>query len=111
MIYQAGDDIEQQKEQLTHKCKIIITKTKLTATRKKFAICKILQKGNWAGVLDYDKVTLLPPNNKRKSVKVLDVQSVEHKGKKRKLVLVEDGTVFNIKRSRLEDSVQAGHFI
>lgn len=41
----------------------------------------------------------------------MDVKSVETRGKKRKLVLVEDGTVYEIKRSKLEDTVQAGQFI
>ena len=110
-LYQAGEDLEQQKEQLTYRCKIIITKTKLSSTRKKFALCKIVQPGDWAGVLDYDKVHLLPSNNKRKRVQVLDVKSVEHKGKKRKLLLTAEGNVYKIKRSKLEETVQPGQFI
>jgi hypothetical protein len=34
-------------------------------------------------------------NKKRSAVKVVDVKPVEHKGEKRKLVLTEDGTVYN----------------
>ena len=45
---------------------------------------------------------LLPASNKRSVLKVLDVKSVEHKGQKRKLLLAEDGTVYKVKRSRME---------
>jgi hypothetical protein len=52
-IYQAGDNLEEQKEQLTAECKIIVSETKLSSTRRKFAICKVVQRGGWAGILDY----------------------------------------------------------
>lgn len=112
-LYQAGDNLEEQKEQLMDGCKIVITKTKLSSTRKKYAICKIVQRGDWAGILEYEKVPLLPPNNKRKNVKVLDVKPIVFKGKKRKLLLVEDayGAVYKVKRSKLEDTVQPGQFV
>lgn len=42
---------------------------------------------------------------------ILDVHSVERKGKKQKLVLAEDGTVYKVKRSKLVKTVQAGQFI
>ena len=50
--YQAGEHLERQKEQLTEMCKIVISKTKLSPTRKKFAVCKVVQKGDWTGLLD-----------------------------------------------------------
>ena len=91
-------------------CKIVISKTKLSPTRKKFAVCKVVQKGDWTGILDYEKVPLLPANKKRNAVKVLDVKSVEHKGQKRKLLLAEDGTVYKVKRSKL-NIVEAGQYV
>ena len=36
------------------------------------------------------------------------VKSVEHKGQKRKLLLAEDGTVYKVKRSKMENNVEAG---
>ena len=58
-----------------------------------------------------EKVPLLPANKKRNAVKVLDVKSVEHKGVKRKLLLAEDGTVYKVKRSRMENNVEAGQYV
>ena len=103
--YQAGEYLEEKKERLTEMCKIVISKTKLPQTRKKFAVCKTVQHGDWAGVLDYDEVSLLPVKKKRNALKVLDVKPVEHKGQKRKLMLTEDGTVYKVKRSKLENNV------
>ena len=54
---------------------------------------------------------LLPANKKRNAVKVVDVKSVEHKGVKRKLLLAEDGTVYKVKRSRMENNVEAGQYM
>lgn len=98
--YLSGESLEQQKEQLTVGCKIFISSIK-----KRFPICKVIQHGDWVGGLHYDKVPPLPPRKKRTATKVLDVKPVEHKGQKRKLVLTDDGNVYKIKRSKLEDSV------
>ena len=74
ILYQAGDNLEQQKEQLKNGCNIIINKVRVNnSTKRKFAICKIVQRGDWAGVVDYEKVPLLPAIKKRNAVKVLDI--------------------------------------
>ena len=39
------------------------------------------------------------------------VKSVEHKGQNRKLLLAEDGTVYKVKRSKLENIVEAGQYV
>ena len=62
-------------------------------------------------MLDYEKVSPLPLKKKRGVLKVLDVESVEHKGQKRKLLLVEDGTVYIVKRSNLENTVEPGQHV
>ena len=112
ILYQAGDNLEQQKEQLKNGCNIIINKIRVNnSTKRKFSICKIVQRGDWAGVVDYEKVPLLPTNKKRNAVKVLDVKSVEHKGQKRKFLLAEDGKVYKVKRSRMENNVEAGQYV
>ena len=36
---------------------------------------------------------------------------MEHKGQKRKLLLAEDGTVYKVKRSKLENNVEAGQYV
>ena len=109
---QAGENLEQQKEQLMDGCKIVINKVRVNnSTKRKFTICNVEQRGNWAGVLDYEKVPLLPASNKRKVFKVLDVKPVEHKGQKRNLALTEDGTVYKVKRSKLENNVKARQYV
>ena len=54
---------------------------------------------------------LLPASNKRSVLKVLDVKSVEHKGVNRKLLLAEDGTVYKVKRSKMENNVEARQYV
>ena len=57
---------------------------------------------------------IIPSNNiKRKVIKVLDVKPIEHnyKGQKRKLVLAEDGNVYKVKRSKLENTVKGGQYV
>ena len=45
----------------------------------KFAVCKIVQRGNLAGILDYEKVSLLLPQHKGRPIKVLDVKAIDHR--------------------------------
>ena len=47
-------------------------------------------------------------SSKNKDAKVLDVKTVTHNSQKRKLVLLEDGNVYKINRSKLEDNVTPG---
>ena len=37
--------------------------------------------------------------------------SDEHKGHKRKLLLVEDGTIYEVKRSKLENTVEFEQYV
>ena len=92
-----------RKNSLLVGCRITITKIRVNnSTKRKFAVCKVLQHGDWAGVLDYEKTQLLPAEKKRSVVKVLNVKSVDHKEHKRKFVLAEDGTVYNYKVITIE---------
>ena len=48
------------------------------------------------------------------SVKLLSsfsIKSVEHKGQKRKLLLTGGGTVYKVKRSKMENNVKAGQYV
>ena len=83
-MYLAGESMEQQKEQLTVGCSIFIS-----STTKNFAVCKVIQHGDWGGGLHYDKIPLLPLRKKRTATKILGVKPVEHKAQKRKLVLLQ----------------------
>ena len=59
-----------------------------------------MQQGDWSGLVYYKKVPML--SSKNNEAKVLDLQTVTHNSQKRKLVLLEDGNVYKIKK------VQAG---
>ena len=54
----------------------------------------------------YKQVPML--SSKNKGAKVLDVKTITHNSQKRKLVLLEDGNVNKIKKSKLEDNVKPG---
>ena len=49
-------------------------------------------------------VKLYNANKKRNAVKVRDVKAVKHWGQKCKISLAEDGTVYKVKRSKLENT-------
>ena len=106
MTYQAGEFLEACKNRLLIGCKIIIEKLRLDKARRKSTICKIVQKCDWSGYVDYKPVPML--SSKNKDTKVLDVKTVTHNSQKRKLVFLEDGNVYKVKKSKLEDHVSPG---
>ena len=65
-----------------------------------------LYKGDWSGYVDYKSVPMV--SSKNKETKSLDVKTVTHNSQKRKLVLLEDGNVYKIKKTKLEDHVHPG---
>ena len=75
-------------------------------SKRKYVVCKIVEKGDWSGLVDYKLVPMLLSKNK--DAKVLDVKTVTHNSKKRKLVLLEGGNVYKIKKSKLEEHVSPG---
>jgi hypothetical protein len=109
-VYQAGDYLEEYGQHLHKDCAIVLDKvmTNRGSNRRKFMQCKIVKKGNWAGLVDYAKAPLLPPEKSRMTEIVLDVKIIRNKGQKRKLILVEDGTIYKIKKSKLEQTVKPG---
>ena len=82
MQYQAGEFLAVCKETLQDGCKIIIEKLRVDKARRKYAVCKIVQKGDWSGLIDYKQVSML--SSKNKEAKVLDVKTVTHNFQKRK---------------------------
>ena len=110
-LYQAGEFLEKQTDKLFLGTKLLLTGTRLNRnTRRKFVVCNIVQNGDWAGLLDYKKVNLLPMHRETKS-QVLDFKSVNVKGTKRKLVLLDNGDIFKLKKSKLEDTVSFGDLL
>ena len=81
-------------------------KRRLDKTRRKSAVCKIVQQGDWSGLVCFKQVPMFSAKNKHP--KVLDVKTVTHNSQKRKLVFLEDGNVYKIKKSKLEDNVKPG---
>ena len=93
--YQAGEFVKACKDRLLDGCKIIIENLEWIKQGEKSALCKIVQKGDWSGLVDYKQDPML--SSKNKDAKMLDVKTVTHNYQKRKLVLLEDGNVYKIK--------------
>ena len=94
--YQAGEFLETCKDSLVNGCKIIIEKCRVDSSKRKYVVCKIVQKGDWSGYVDYKSVPML--SSKNKDTKVLDVKTVTQNSQKHKFVLLEDGNVYKIKK-------------
>ena len=106
-IYQAGDDLEEKVDTLQANCLIKILKVRVNPTRHaKYAVCKIYEPGDWTASVEYAKTPMLSKHDG--STCVVDVRSIEVKGKKRKLLLTDEGVVYKLKRSKLEDTVKPG---
>ena len=104
--YQGGEFLEACKDRLLSGCKIIIEKFRLDKARRKSVVCKIIQRSDLSGLADYNQVPML--SSKNKDAKVLDVKTVTHNSQKRKRNSLEDGNVYKIKKSKLEDQVSPG---
>ena len=60
MSYQAGEFLETCKDNLLNGCKIIIEKCRVDSSKRKYVVCKKVEKGDWSGFVDYN-----PANKKR----------------------------------------------
>ncbi len=107
-VYLAGDNLEGKEEQMTKTCQIKIVKKRTLNSRsnRRIAICDIAKPGDWASLVDLKSAQVLPPSNKRSKVRVIDVQTREERGCKRKLILTEDGQIYKLKKSRVEAAVK-----
>ena len=106
-IYQAGQDLEGKVEQLNKDCSVKIEKTRVNQTRHiKYAICSIYEKGDWTAIVDYKKTDMLSRFDG--STCIVDVRSIDVKGAKRKLLLTNNGTVYKLKKSKLEETIKPG---
>ena len=104
-IYQAGEDLQSKADGLrTQDMWIRIEKIATNrATRNKFAVCSIHDSCDWSSLVDYSKTAMLKKLDG--STCVVDIKSVQVKGAKRKLLLTNDGHIFKLKKSRLEDEI------
>jgi len=72
----------------------------------KFAIYSIYETGDWTSVVAYKEAPML--NKFNGGTCVVDVRSVEVNGIKRKLLLTNDGDVYKLKKSKLEETIKPG---
>lgn len=106
-IYQAGRDVEEKAHQLTKDCKIKIGRTKTDlSSRHKYASCIIADKDDWAALVSFTDICMLPVQSKRKEIKVKDIATIENKGIKRKFILTEDNVVYKLQKSKFADTVK-----
>ena len=107
-FYQAGESLEEQKNLHLTNCIIRIEKYQVKrSTRTKYAVCRVYEPGDWTAFVDYAKADMLKKQDG--STRVVDVKTVEVKGKKRKLLLTDKGSVYKLKQSKLENSVTPGY--
>ena len=64
-LCQAGEFLETCKDSLHNGCKIIIIeKLRLDKARRKSAVCKIVQQGDWSGLVYYKQFPMLSAKTK-----------------------------------------------
>lgn len=103
-FFQAGLDLEDKVANIAKSCYIRIKKLRVDVnTRQKYAICDIILDSEWHKMLKYTQAKML--SSPDGSLNVVDVKIVTEKGKKRKLLLSKDGTVYRLKKSKLEEAI------
>ena len=112
-IFQAGDDLEENVDQLKNLCKIKLEKIRTNKnTKQKYVVCSVYERGDWTALVDYNKEQMLP--KMRMDRCVLAVRDVEVRGQKRKLILTDKGdgpVIYKFKKSKLEDNVKVGDML
>ena len=111
-VFQAGDDLEEKVVQLKYMCKIKIEKIRTNLKRHvKYAVCSVFEKGDWTASVEYENVPIFPKYKMDGETCVLDVRTVDVKGKKRKLLLTNRGgwvVVYKLTKSKLEEEIKVG---
>ena len=106
-FYQAGYDLESKVAEIKDGSFVKIEKIKLNHnTRIKFAVCSVYN--DWTALVNYNKTPFLKSFNGNTCV--IDVKDTLIKGQKRKLILTDDGNVFRLKKSKLEEEIQPGYY-
>ena len=114
-IYQAGDNLEENINDLKYLCKIKIEKIRTNDKRHvKYAVCSVYEKDDWTAYLDYSKMDFLPDEKMGwGDTCILDIRTVNFKGKKRKLLLTkreeeEEAVVYRLRKPKLEEKIKVG---
>ena len=108
-LYQAGEDLESKVNEIVEDGYLKIEKVRLNhTTRIKFAVCAVYSSNDWSALIEYNKIPFIKKFDG--TLCVMDVKEVNVKGQKRKLLLSDDGQVYRIKRSKLEDSIKPGFY-
>ena len=106
--FQAGDDLEEKYQMIKKDSYLKILRTKLNKSRKKYAYCEIFDKKDWSVFVDYSKTPILSDFNGKNCI--VDVKCVTIKGKKRKLLMSDEGKVFRMKKCKLENVIKPGYY-
>ena len=107
-FYQAGDDVESNVENLKLNSILKIEKICTRPARHtKYAVCSIYEPGDWTACMEFVKTPML--KNRDGSTCIVDVKTIDVRGKKRTLLLTDQGMVYRLKQSKLEDTVQPGY--
>ena len=105
--YQAGEQVESKAALLKKDSILKVEKIRLsTSTHTKYAVCNFYEPGDWTAHVDYTKTPIL--RRQDGGTCIVDVKTVDVKGTKRKLLLTNEGNVYKLKKSKLEDNVQPG---
>ena len=108
-FFKAGVDLENKAADIMRFCYIRLKKFRVNVnTRQKYAICDIILDSEWHKMLKYKQARML--SSPDGSLNVVDVKTVIEKGKKRKVLLSKDGTVYRLKKSKLEESITGPGF-
>ena len=109
MIYQAGEDLQSKVHELTKNCYIKIVKIHSNCRRHiKYVECKVFKHDEWEGLIDYAKLPVFTKLDTKTCI--IDVKTVAYKNQKRKVLLVEGGRVFKMKKSKLEEEIAPGYY-
>ena len=108
-IYQAGEDLESKVKQITKNCFLQTEKVKLNhSNRIKFAVCSIYCNNDWTVFVKYNKTPFLKSFDG--TTCVIDVRDTTVNGKKRKLILTDEGRIYRLKKSKIEDEIKPGYY-
>ncbi len=93
--FQAGEDLENKVGAITQDCLIKILRTKLNKSHRKFACCDIYERKDWSVFVDYENTPIFRDFSGNNCV--VDVRTVDIKGQKRKLLMLDGGDIFRRK--------------
>ena len=85
-----------------------VLQTKLNKSNRKFVCCDIYEKGDWSVFVDYKNTPIFNDFYGRNCV--VDVRTVDVKGQKRKLLMLDGGEISRMKKCKLEAFIKLGYY-